>query len=203
MAKVFEQNKKKYWKNAEGDLIPVSRIFPHEKRTDRLVESLHRRIEKLQEKIKTEKAAIAAGIQKYLDEVAAEHGEEWEGGTSIFNFDKTKQIEVRLGKHFVTDERLNIAKKKIDSLIMKWSDGASDNIIALVNKAFKIDKKGNVDIKQIMGLRELKIKDKEWKEAMKIISDSITVDYSKTYFNFRKKNKEGKLVPIPLNFSAL
>lgn len=203
MAEIFEQNKKKYWKNAEGDLIPVSRIYPHEKKSDKLVESLHKRIEKLQEKIKAEKVLIVQLVQKYLDEIAADYNEEWEGNTTIYNFDKTKQIEVRLAKHFVTDERLNIAKKKIDNLIMKWSDGASDNIIALVNKAFKIDRKSNIDIKQILGLRELKIKDKEWKEAMDLISDSITADFSKTYFNFRKKNDEGKLIPITLNFSAL
>lgn len=203
MAEVFEQNKKKYWKNAEGDLIPVSRIFPHEKKSDRLVESLHKRIGNLQEKIKAEKAAIAKSVNDYLAVVAADHNEEWEGGTTLFNFDKSKQVEVRLSKHYVTDERMGIAETKIKNLIRKWAPGSNDNLIALVEIAFELDKQGKYNVDKIIELRKVKIKDKEWKEAMDLAFDSISTDYTKTYFNFRKKNADGKLVPIPLNFSAL
>jgi Protein of unknown function (DUF3164) len=204
MAEVIVKNKKKYWRNAEGELIPISRIFMHEKNSDRLVGKILRKVKKLNEKMAAEKVAIAEDINNYLDAVAKENGtSEFEGNATIFNFDKTQQIEVKISKHFVADERLNIAKKKIDQCIEKWSAGASDNIIVLVNKAFKVDRKGNVDVKQLKGLRELKITDKEWKSAIELIEDSIKVDVTKTYFNFRSRNHEGKLTAIPLNFSAL
>jgi len=204
MAEIFEKSGKKYWRNAEGELIPQSRIFSHEKKSDRLVEKIHNRVERLHEKIVSEKQKIADGINTYLDEISKENNAgEFEGNTTLYNFDKTKQIEVKISKHFVADERLNIAKAKIDQCIQKWSSGANDNIIALVNKAFKVDRKGNVDVHQLKSLRELKIKDKEWKEAMTLIEDSIKVDVTKTYFNFRARNEDGKLQSIPLNFSAL
>jgi Protein of unknown function (DUF3164) len=204
MADIHEKNGKKYWKNAEGELIPASRIFQHEKKSDRLVEKIHRRVTRLNERLVSEKQALAVDINKFLDEVAKENGTtDFEGNATIFNFDKTKQIEVKIAKHFVADERLNVAKKKIDLCIEKWSAGASDNIIALVNKAFKVDRKGNVDVKQLKGLRELNIKDMQWKEAMELIEDSIKVDVTKTYFNFRSRSDEGKMTAIPLNFSAL
>ena len=187
MAEVFENKGKKYWRNAEGELIPLNRVFPHEKKSDALVERVIRRVKKLQEKVAAEKKRISEDIEKYLKIIAAENGEEWEGNATIYNFAKTKQIEVRISKHFVTDERLAIAKQKIDALIMKWSGGSNENIIALINKAFQIDKKGNIDVKRLIGLRDLKIKDKEWKAAMELILDSISVDSTKSYFNFREK----------------
>lgn len=204
MADVYEKGGKKYWKNAEGELIPQSRIFSHEKKSDRLVEKIHNRVVKLHDRIASEKQIIADEINNYLEEIAKENGtDEFEGNTTLYNFDKTKQIEVKISKHFVADERLNVAKAKIDQCIQKWSDGANDNMIALVNKAFKVDRKGNIDVKQLKSLRELNIKDKEWKEAMTLIEDSIKVDIAKTYFNFRKREDNGKLESIPLNFSAL
>jgi len=204
MPKIEVINKKKYWLNAEGERIPERRIFPHEKRSDKMVTTVIRRVKRLQKHITDEKVKIATIVDKHMQKVAEENGtDSIEGNASIYDFAKENQIEQKLSKHFVTDERVNVAKKKIDELIMKWSDGADDKIIALVNKAFKTDKQGNVNVKQLLGLREINIKDKEWKDAMELISNSISVDYTKTYLNFRTRDEDGKLVPIPLNFSAM
>jgi len=204
MAQIYEQHGKKYWKNSDGELIPAARIFPHEKRADRMVNKVMKKVQRLQKLITEEKKKISMIVEDHLKAVAKENGaDSIDGNITIFDFAKQNQIEQRLSKHFVTDERLNIAKKKIDDLIMKWSDGADDKIIALVNKAFKTDKQGNLNVKQILGLREINIKDKEWKEAMKLITDCISVDYTKTYLNFRTRDESGKLVSLPLNFSAM
>ncbi len=204
MAKIYEKNGKKYWQNAEGELIPERRIFLHEKRADRMVNKVMKKVARLQKHIIAEKLKISEIVEQYLKQVATENGSDSiDGNTTIFDFAKENQIEQRLSKHFVTDERLNIAKKKINDLILKWSDGADDKIITLVNKAFKTDKHGNVNVKQILSLREINIKDKEWKEAMELITNCISVDYTKTYLNFRTRDESGKLVAIPLNFSAM
>ena len=203
MAEVFEQNGKKFWKNSEGDLIPISRIYPHEKKSEILVERVHNRVRRLQERLIAEKKRIGEDIDKYLKAVANDFGEEWEGNAKIFNFDKSKQIEVKNAKHLIADERMKIAETKIKNLIKKWAPGSNDKIIILVQIAFQLDAKGDYNIKKIYELRRVKIKDTEWNEAMEIAMDSISVDYSKIYFNFREKKEDGKLVAIPLNFSSL
>lgn len=203
MSEVFEKAGRKYWKDGEGALVPENYVSPDDKHRDKLVEKIHKRIDQLRAKIEKEKEFIGNEINKYLESIAAEHKEEWEGNATLYNFAKTKQIEVKISKRLVFNEKLQIAKTKIDKLIMKWSDGSNDKIVALVNKAFKVDNKGNADSKLIFGLRSLNIKDKEWKEAMDLIADAVEVDSAKTYFNFRYKDGKGQLRAIPLNFSAL
>ena len=72
-----------------------------------------------------------------------------------------------------------------------------------MNRAFKVDQKGDVDSKQILGLRTLKIEDALWLEAMELISDSMKVQGTKVYFYFQEADDNGKLCTIPLDFSNL
>ena len=102
------------------------------------------------------------------------------------------------------DERLNIAKAKIDDCLKRWSGTASDELKILVLRAFNVDKKGNVDVRQILGLKQFRFEDPVWKEAMQIIDESITTTNSKEYLVFSmRENPRGQFQSISLNFSNI
>ncbi|MEI5604369.1 DUF3164 family protein, partial [Streptomyces brasiliscabiei] len=83
------------------------------------------------------------------------------------------KVQRSIGEHRVFDERIQAAKAKIDECIKRWSEGSSDQIKALVDLAFRVDKQGNIDVNQVLSLRQLNINDSDWIEAMDAIADSI------------------------------
>ena len=203
MARVIKEKEVTYWIDGSGAKVPVQYVPADEKKRDKVVNRIFRKVDSFQERMKKMKLEIEAEMKKYLSQIAGEYGENWEGNCSIYDFGKEKQIEIKVAKKFVFNEKLQIAKQKIDSCIKEWSEGSSQKMLALINKAFRVDKKGQVDTKMILGLRELNIKDKMWKEAMELINEAITVDSSKIYYNFRHKDESGQWKIISLNFSAI
>ena len=203
MARVIKEKEVTYWIDGSGAKVPVQYVPADEKKRDKVVNRIFRKVDSFQERMKKMKLEIEAEMKKYLSQIAEEYGENWEGNCSIYDFSKEKQIEIKVAKKFVFNEKLQIAKQKIDSCIKEWSEGSSQKMLALINKAFRVDKKGQVDTKMILGLRELNIKDKMWKEAMELINEAITVDSSKIYYNFRHKDESGQWKIISLNFSAI
>ncbi|HCA2844606.1 TPA: DUF3164 family protein, partial [Citrobacter freundii] len=96
-----------------------------------------------------------------------------------------------------------IAKELFDECVTEWSQGANDNLRAIISDAFQVDKEGQLNTGRILSLRRVKIQDVRWNRAMEAISESLQVAMSKTYINFREKDKGGKLINIPLDIAAI
>lgn len=203
MAKVLKEGKHTYWIDGEGLKVPYKHVHESDRIRDRAVTSLVSRAKRLQTIIKNEKEAMEREILAYLGEAARREDEEWVGGTSITSFAGDLAVTVKVAKRWTFDERLQIAKSKIDKCIEDWSGNANSKLVALVNRAFKVDQKGDVDAKQIIGLRTLKIEDELWQEAMTLIADSQKVQGTKTYIYFQEADESGKLQTIALDFSNL
>jgi hypothetical protein len=74
-----------------------------------------------------------------------------------------ESISIKIAKKWTFDEKLQIAKAKIDKVITSRSEGSDDLIVALVNRAFRVDSKGEVDAREMVGLRQYKCEDPLWK----------------------------------------
>ena len=203
MAKTIKRGKITYWLDGQGIEVPEKYIKDEDKARDKLVTSLVARARRLSAIIAQEKEIMAAQIAEFLDGIAAGKGEEWTGGTTLHSFSMDEAVQIKIAKRFVFDEKLNIAKQKIDECIKTWSPGSNEKIVALVNRAFSVDSKGEVDSRQIIGLRQLKFSDPLWLEAMELIADSMKVQSSKTYFYFQEAGDNGKMKSIVLDFAAL
>jgi hypothetical protein len=107
-----------------------------------------------------------------------------------------------VAKNIEFDEKLALAKTIIDDCIRRWSDGANDKIMLLIDEAFKVDKKGNIDRDRVLSLRKLKIKDREWIRAMDIIAESMVIVGARTYVKFSVKNASGVWISIPLDIAG-
>ncbi len=203
MAKIVKRGKLNMWLDGEGNEVPEKYIAKEHKDRDKLVSSLVAKARQLNLVIKNEKKLMEQAIAKFLDDSAQREGEEWVGGTTLYNFSMDEAISIKIAKKWTFDEKLQIAKQKIDKVIEARSATSDDLIVALVNRAFKVDSKGEVDAKQLIGLRQLQVDDELWNEAMELIADSQKVQSTKTYFYFQEAGEDGKLVSIVLDFAAL
>jgi len=183
-----DKTEKGLWIDPTGQPIPPKYIEPLVKKRDAMVERLHRLALAEQQRLAKFKEAVEVELGKYLEFLAKTNGEEAlnEGSNYILkNFTANRLFQVKVGKTIEFDERLNVAKQKIDRCLEKWSEGGNENLKIIVYDAFKIDQKGKVDTKRILGLRRHQIKDKDWQEAMELIGKAVTVVALKSYFMFQ------------------
>ena len=123
---------------------------------------------------------------------------------TLTNYDGTKQISIKSSKVIDFDENLQLAKQKIDECFAKWGAESHPNIKAVVDKYFKVDKKGVLNKNAILGLFKFQMNDKDWDEAMRLIQLSIVDDESREYLMLRtRKNKDADWELVNLNLSSI
>lgn len=203
MAIKVKRGRHTYWIDAEGLLVPQKHVSEELQRRDEVAEKVVNMAIDLQEEIIKTKAAMQELISAYLEEVADRYDESWQGNAIITSFSGDKQVIVKQHKLMEFDETLQVAKTKIDKCIMEWAKGSRTEIIALVNQAFQVDRKGNLDVRALLKLPSLDIDDSTWREAMDIIQNAVQVRATKEYLNFRVRDENGQLKPLILQFSQL
>ena len=203
MAKIIKRGKMKMWIDGEGIEVPEKYIKETDKSRDALVSSLVSRARRLRILIANEKRAMEAEISAHLQDTAFKEGEDWVGGTTLYNFSMDEAVAIKIAKKWTFDEKLQIAKQKLDKCMQSWSEESNPKLVAIMNRAFNVDSKGEVDARQIISLRQFNFDDPLWIEAMNLIADSQKVQSTKTYFYFQEAAPDGKLCSITLDFAAL
>jgi hypothetical protein len=196
---------KGYWRNAEGSLVPVSKIKDIDKLRHQRVTELCDAAKKASQNLLAFKLTAMDGVQAFVDESLAEydvkHGGR-KGNITLVSFDGRYKIVRAMQDSIVFDERLQAAKALIDECVKTWSKGSNDNIKVLINDAFQVDKKGGVNTGRVLGLRSLAIHDDKWQLAMTAIGDSMKVASTKPYIRFYERDESGEYRPITLDVAA-
>ena len=199
------KDKNGHWIDGKGDAVPVKYVHPVDKARDRLVGKLGRRAETLSTQIAAYKSMVFDEVEKYLRYVEDRYGVNARtvvGNKILTDFSNTVKLEIKVNKQIDFDERLSIAKTLIDQCIENWVSGSDDKIEILIRDAFKVDQQGKIDRDRILGLRRLKIRDKDWEKAMDIIADSIRVTGKRSYIRVMVKDDKGRWRSLPLDISS-
>lgn len=195
-----------YKQNAVGHLVPVESIQEIDLVRDEFVGRMVARAREFEATLVQMKDAIRADFQAFVELSAEQYkvtmgGEK--GNIELKSFDGSMAIARDVSELIEFDERLHVAKALVDECLREWTKHSDSKIRTLVESAFQVDKKGNVNTKRILGLRKLKIEDEKWKQAMKAISDAVTVTGTRTYFRFYERDEHGKMQQINLDFSGV
>ena len=195
-----------YWQDAAGNLVPESKI----KDIDKL---RHETVTELCEKAKAQSAVLTAFKADAMGDVSAfvetsleQYGVKFggaKGNVTLTSFDGRYQVVRQIQDRLAFDERLQAAKELMDECVVTWSEGVNDNIRALVNHAFQVDKEGKVNTSRVLSLRSLKIMDSKWRKAMEAIADSMHAVSSKPYVRFYERNNDGDYEPINLDIARV
>ena len=196
-----------YWQDANGNLIPESKVKDIDKLRTELVASLCRMAEdhsnglrKLKVDVMSE---VAAFVALSLDQYGVKTGGE-KGNVTLVTFDGRYKLVRQMQDKIVFGEQLMAAKALIDECVRDWASGANDNIKALVAHAFQTDKEGKINTGRVLSLRRLDIRDAKWQSAMQAIADSMQTASTKPYVRFYKRHEpSGEYRPILLDVAAV
>ncbi|HEY9200746.1 MAG TPA: DUF3164 family protein [Gammaproteobacteria bacterium] len=205
-----EQNEmvipKGYLMNAEGHLVPKSKVAEIDLDRDKLVRGIAARAQKLRDPLAEFKRdvqqQIDAFIQHSADTYDATVGGK-KGNITLYSYDGQFKVMRAFSEQLVFDERIQVAKSLIDECILDWSKGSNANIKALVQHAFQVDSQGNISRDRVLGLKRLDITDEKWLKAMQAINDSIQVASRKSYVRIYERDAEGNYQPVSLDLASV
>ncbi|WNJ96566.1 DUF3164 family protein [Vibrio ruber] len=192
--------------NALGHLVPESQIKEIDKLRDEVVLDIVAKAQATQQAMAAFKNQAMVQVADFVDLSAEEFDVKYggtKGNVTLVSFDGKYKIIRSIGEHRVFDERIQAAKAKIDECIKRWSEGSSDQIKALVELAFRVNKQGHIDVNQVLSLRQLNIDDSDWLEAMDAIADSIRVIGKTPYLRIYERDSSGVYKQIALDLAKL
>ncbi|VEH65483.1 Protein of uncharacterised function (DUF3164) [Rodentibacter pneumotropicus] len=206
MAKVVIEGKT-YWRDAKGNLTPDELVKEIDKERDALVQEWIEKGKKVSQAIGEFKGGVFDDIQAFI-ELSAEKYQAKVGGTkgniTLFSYDGKYKIQRAINDHLQFDERIQAAKVLIDECLSEWSEGSRPELKALIERAFNVDKEGNLNTSRILGLRRVDIQDERWQNAMQAISESVQVVSSKAYVRlYERVGESEQYVPIALDVAGV
>lgn len=186
MAKIDESGR---WYDRSGNPVHLDLIRLPEKLKDETVEGLiakaMEREKELGEFRKYAEGEVAAYFSLLLEKYGVdERSNSKKGNLTLENYSATAKVEIRIQETLSFDERLQVAKLKIDEYLKDATKNSSPEIQILISKAFEVDKTGKVDAKKIFGLKAYDIQDVRWKQAMEIIDEAKQVSKTTPYIRF-------------------
>lgn len=198
-----------FWINGRGEAVHRDMIKANEQLRDELVERFIQAAKNLSSLISVFKTEANEQVEGYFDLLLQnynldEKAKSKKGNFILENFSSTAKIEIRVSELLTFDEKLQVAKMKIDEYLKEATKDASFEIQTLILKAFEVDKKGHVDSKKIFALKSYEIRDPRWIEAMEIIDESKKVSSTKSYIRFyTRENTDQDWQIVPLDIAGV
>lgn len=196
-----------YWENAQGALVPEAHVKEIDKLRDQTVRRIFEKAKELHLLMQEFKASAFADVATFVQISADQYGAKLggnKGNVSLITFDGRLKIQRNIAERIVFDERLQAAKNLIDECLKEWTADGRDEIKAIINSAFNVDKKGEISTTKILGLKKIEINHEKWLEAMQAISDSINIAGSKSYLRFYQRNDEtGEYDAMSLDIASI
>ena len=203
--KVMQPVPNGYKQNAVGHLVPIESIKEIDLARDEFVQQILAKASVQANATRQFKKEIQEDFQAFVDLSAERYGAALggeKGNISLKSFDGQFEIRREVSETMEFDERLHVAKALVDECLREWTRDSDPKIRSLIENAFQVDKKGQVNIKRVLSLRKLKFDDEKWQRAMDAIGDALTITGSCTYFRFYERDDQGKHRQIVLDFSA-
>jgi hypothetical protein len=176
-----------YMADDKGRLVHINQVKDEHKLENQLVRDMFAQARHLNSILATFKAAAFSDVEAFLQLLGEKYGIKKggrRGNLTLTSYDGLMKVQLQVSDSFAFGPELQIAKQLIDDMIKESSGGADEKIIALVNHAFSVDKQGQVNRGNILGLRRLNIQDAKWEQAMQAITDSMRVTSTSQYIRF-------------------
>jgi hypothetical protein len=196
-----------YMLNAAGHLVPEDQVRDQDKLRNEVTLDLVFRAERINEELRAFKKRALDDIDDLVQISADRYGVKMggrKGNVSLISYDGKYKVVRSFAERLTFTEELEAAKELINNCITRWSEGANDNIRALVDRAFRTNAKGQLRTTAILDLLRLEIEDEEWTRAMEALKDSIMVADTAVYVRFYERvGDTDQYKAIPLDLAAV
>ncbi|MBO6572105.1 MAG: DUF3164 family protein [Balneola sp.] len=200
------KNKKNEWISGTGKAVKPVDIKPMVRERDRVVESIFREIELMQQFMQHKKEDILSRIDEYKQICEEEYNASFSdtGAITLTNYSANKQIEIKINNLVKYNEVALLAEFTLKSCIRRWSEGASDELIKIVDYAFELDAQGALSRSKLASLRSIEIDDENWHNGLDMLKEAEYAAGSRQYIMVReRKNPDEKFQSKSLNFSTV
>lgn len=195
-----------FWINSKGEAVHEGMVQVDVQLKEELVNRIIAAAQNLTGLISIFKSECNEQVEAYFALLLQNYnvdakGKSIRGNLNLENFSATAKVEIRAMDTLKPDEKIQIAKMKLDEFLKDETKDSTPIVRTLIMKAFEVDKKGNIDTKKLLALRSYDISDPRWIEAMAIIVDSLQVASTKSYIRFYTRedsNSEYNLIPIDI-----
>jgi hypothetical protein len=176
--------------DSRGRLVPESQVKEQDKLRDQIVTELAKEAQAINEQLGAFKRKALADI-KDLIQIAADRYEVELGGkkgnVSLSSFSGEYKVQRVFADRITFTEELEAAKELFGRCLDRWTADASVNIRALVDRAFRVGRNGQIKTAELLGLLQLEIDDAEWQTACDALRDSIKIEGSTVYVRVYKR----------------
>ena len=193
--------------NAEGHFVPETSIREQDLLRDQLVMELVPSAISLSQAMAAYKAKALAEISDLIEIAAERYGAKLggkKGNVSLVSFDGRYKIQRAYREVVAFTEEIEAAKALIDSCIVRWSEGANDNIRAVVSQAFRKNRNGEISTGKVLDLMRMEIDDEEWNRAMEALRDALKSNGTAVYIRvYERIGTTDQYKPISLDIASL
>ena len=193
--------------NADGHFVPETAIREQDLLRDQVVMGLVPTALRLHNELATFKAAALKEISDLIEIAAERYGAKLggkKGNVSLLSYDGRYKIQRTYSKVVAFTEEIETAKALIDSCLVRWSEGANDNIRAVVSQAFRTNKNGEISTGKVLDLMRMNIDDEEWNRAMLALKDALKSNGTAVYIRlYERIGTTDQYQPISLDIASL
>ena len=198
---------KVYWRDAKGNLTPDELVREIDKERNALVLEWVEKGIALNQAMKEFKNGVFGDIQAFVELSTEKYGAKLggnKGNVTLFSYDGKYKLQRANSDCLQFDERIQAAKVLVDECLNEWSEGSRPELKTLIERAFNVDKEGNLSTARILGLQRVEIKDERWLRAMQAINESVQIVSSKSYVRlYERIGDSDQWKPIPLDISGV
>lgn len=204
------KNEQGHWQNKRGEFVHPDLVPVDKKLEDEVVENLVAGARAEHERMVEFKTRAFAECYDFVDMLRQEYNMDRlaaskTGAVTLKNYDGTAEVQIAVAKLITFDQKLALAKEKVNEYLTEKTAHADPEIQTLITKAFDV-KNGKVDAKQILSLKSYKIEHPKWVEAMAMIDDATEIAGTKSYIRFKERadrKVDGELKTIVLDLAAV
>lgn len=196
-----------FMKNSRGHMVPDDQVREQDKLRNQVVMDLVKDALLLNTQLSDFKRRALNDIADLVS-IAAEKYEVQLGGkkgnVNLVSYDGQYKVVRSVADRITFTEELEAAKALITECIDDWTQGSSNNVRALVDRAFKTNSQGQIKTGAVLDLIRLEIQDEKWVRAMEALKDSIQVNNTTTYIRiYQRIGMSDQYAAVPLDIAAV
>jgi hypothetical protein len=176
-----------YLTDAKGSLVPIGMVKAQDLLMDELVRSMVGKATWLSAALGSFKEHAFEGVGEFQALLAQEYDTNIggkRGNITLTSYDGCARIQVAVADLIQLGPELQVAKELIDECLREWSADSGEEIRALVDRVFAVDKEGQISHAGLFMLLRVPIVDERWLRGMKAIRDSMRIVGSREYVRF-------------------
>ena len=196
----------RYMPDARGRLTPIDMVRTQDQLQDEMVRKIVSYAEDLSDQIARFRGHSMDDIGAFDALLQAEYGgparKSVKGNRTYMSYDGCFKVQVQISESVAFGPELQVARDLVDECLGEWAAGSRDEIRAVVNHAFQVDKEGEISRGAIYSLLRLDIEDERWRDAMAAIRDAMRVVGSKAYLRvYRRETPEEAWAPVTIDLA--